>query len=112
MLSCLHVLHGGKMNKFLLIMLSIITILGMVACSEKDDNPTDVGVYGYKLDQFITKSVVADSVDSEAADTTDFRNLFNYEIVSGEDGFSPRLSANAGYDLNWNAFKAGFLVPT
>lgn len=100
------------MNKLLLIMLSLITILGMVACSEKDDNPTDVGVYGYKLDQFITKSVVTAHVDSTAADSTEFRGLYNYEIISGEDGFSPRLSSNAGYDLNWNAFKEGFLVPT
>lgn len=96
----------------MLIMLSIIAIFGMVACSEKDDNPTDVGVYGYKLDQFITKSAVAAHIDSTAADSTEFRNLYNYEIVSGTDGFSPRLSANAGYDLNWSAYKEGFLVAT
>lgn len=87
-------------------------LLLFVACSEKDDNPTDVNVYGYSLDQFITKSVVANSVDS-AADTLELRQLFNYEIVSGdEDAWSPRQSVNAGYDLNWESFRLGYLVPT
>lgn len=87
-------------------------LLLITACSEKDDNPTDVNVYGYNLAQFISKAVVATSVDA-APDTTELRQLFNFEIVSGdEDAWSPRQSVNAGYDLNWETFRLGYLVPT
>lgn len=97
-----------KQLSLLLLVLSILFVF--TACSEKDDNPTGVQVHGIKLDQFINLALVADSVDATVADTTDLRGLFAYEIVSGEDGFSPRQSSYAGYDLAWNSFKQGFLV--
>ncbi len=111
MLSCLHIFHGGKMKKTLFLLITILALLLLSACSEKDDNPTDTNIYGYSLDQFIDKAVVTDSLDATAADSLDFRNLFNYEIV-GSDGFSPRSSSYAGYDLDWNSFKAGYIVPS
>ena len=87
-------------------------MLLLTACSEKDNKPTDVKVYGYSLDQFINQALVANSVDA-AADTLELRQLFNYEIVSGDEGnWSPRLSVNAGYDLPWDTFKTGYLVAT
>jgi hypothetical protein len=98
------------MNKFLLLLVLASILIVSFGCSEKD-NPVDTRVYGYKLGQFIIKSLVADSLDSAVPDTIDFRNLYAYEIVSGEDGFSPRQSSYAGYDLGWDAFKEGFLVP-
>jgi hypothetical protein len=103
---------GGKMKKLLLLLFAIPMLIVFFGCSEKDDNPVDVNVYGYKLDQFIIQSLVADSIDTDAPDTLEFRNLYAYEIVSGEDGFSPRQSSYAGYDLNWGQFKEGFLVPS
>lgn len=93
------------------LLIAILVLLLLGACSEKDDNPTDVKVYGYKLEQFVNQETVRALVDSTAADSTDFRNLFAYEIVSGEDGFSPRESSYAGYDLSWDTFKEGFVVP-
>jgi len=89
----------------------MLLALLIFACSEKDNNPTDTNIYGYSLEQFITKLTVRNLVDPTVADTTDFRALFNYEIV-GSDGWSPRQSSNAGYDLGWNIFKIGFLVPS
>lgn len=100
------------MKKLLLLLTAILVLFAVFACSEKDDNPVDVNVYGYKLDQFVSQALVADSLDADAPDTLDFRNLFAYEIVSGEDGFSPRQSSYAGYDLNWDQFKEGYLVPS
>ncbi len=86
-------------------------LLSLVACSE-NDNPTDEDVLGYKLDQFISADSVRNHVDSEADATDDFRSLFAYEIVSSGDGFSPRASSFAGYDLPWNIFAGGYFVPS
>ncbi|HPS39591.1 MAG TPA: hypothetical protein PL124_09290 [Candidatus Cloacimonadota bacterium] len=100
------------MKRISVILLALLALLLTFGCSENDD-PTDVDVLGYSLDQFIDKTVVIDSLDAAMPDTTEFRQLYNYEIVSGdEDAWSPRLSVNAGYDLDWNAFKSGYLVPT
>lgn len=100
------------MKKLSIILFALLALLAF-GCSEKDDNPTDVNVYGYKLDQFITQTAVRDIVDATAADSIDFRGLFAYEIVSAdEDQWSPRQSSNAGYDLAWETFKEGFYVPT
>lgn len=97
------------------ILIGFVLLLLITACSEKD-NPTDTNIYGYSLDQFITKIAVRNIVDLTAADTTDFRSLFKYEIVSADaDHWSPRSSVNTipfGYDLNWSLFKQGFLVPS
>ena len=84
------------MKKFSVILIAILTLF-MFACSEKDDNPTEVNVYGYKLDQFIFNTVLRDLIDPNASDTLNFRNLFAYEIIAS-DGFSPRNSSYAGYD--------------
>lgn len=105
-----------KMKRFLFLV-ALLLVLLLSACSEKDDpndsNIIDTNIYGYKLDQFISKAIVKDLVDPTQADTTDYRNLFAYEIVSAdEDAWSPRLSVNAGYDLTWEFFKEGFLVPS
>ncbi len=95
-----------------LLLIAVLALLLLSACSEKD-KPTDTNIYGYKLDQFISKAAVRDLVDASQPDSTDYRNLFSYEIVSGDtDAWSPRLSVNAGYDLNWEFFKQGFLVPS
>ena len=100
-----------KMKRTLLLVAMLLLLL-ITACSEKD-KPTDTNIYGYKLNQFISQTAVRDLVDPTQADSTDFRSLFAYEIVSAdEDGWSPRLSVNAGYDLNWEFFKEGFLVPS
>ena len=95
-----------------LLILAVIAMLVLSACSEKDNKPTDVNIYGYSLDQFIDRSQLTTIVDSTAPDSADFRPLFAYEIVSGVDGFSPRNSSYAGYDLNWSSFKAGYIVPS
>ncbi|MDD3828471.1 MAG: hypothetical protein PHY79_21115, partial [Anaerolineae bacterium] len=62
-----------KRTVFIAVMLLALLIF---ACSEKDNNPTDTNIYGYSLDQFITKLTVRNLVDPGAADTTDFRALF------------------------------------
>ena len=90
--------------------LVLIALLLLSACSEKD-NPTDTNIYGYKLDQFINPDSVSAYVDANAATPNSFRSLFNYEIV-GSDGFSPRASVNAGYDLPFNQFSQGYYVPS
>ncbi|PKN79352.1 MAG: hypothetical protein CVU48_05560 [Candidatus Cloacimonetes bacterium HGW-Cloacimonetes-1] len=100
------------MKKTLFLFITILALLLLSACSEKDNNPLDTNIYGYSLDQFIDKAVVTDSLDTTAADSLDFRNLYNYEIVSATDGFSPRNSSYAGYDLGWNAFRNGYIVPS
>jgi hypothetical protein len=97
------------MKKLLLLILCVLTLLAMTACIEQD--PNDNHVTGYKLDQFVSADSVRVHVDSTAAAGTDFRSLYAYEIVSGDDGFSPRLSANAGYDIIWETFSNGYLVP-
>ncbi len=100
-----------KLNFALLLIIVMLTF----SCSEKDDNdtPTDVNIYGYKLEQFIPQNTVHDLLTTDATDLSDYRSLFAYEIVSAdEDEWSPRLSVNAGYDLAWNVFKDGFYVPS
>lgn len=92
----------------LTLVLSFLLLLS--ACSEKD-KPTDANIYGYKLDQFVSHAAVTAYVDSLAAMPNNFRHLFNYEIV-GSDGFSPRASDNAGYDLSFAQFSEGYLVPS
>ncbi len=95
--------------------LLLLIVMFTFSCSKDDDNdtPTDVNIYGYKLDQFVPQNTVHDLITTDAEDLTDYRSLFAYEIVSAdEDEWSPRLSVNAGYDLGWNAFKEGFYVPS
>ncbi len=96
--------------KKVLFLLLVLAALLIGACSENDD-PTDVNIYGYKLHQFIDKSTVNALVQDDAPDSLDYRDLFMYEIV-GSDDWSPRQSVNAGYDLDWNTFKDGYLVPS
>lgn len=97
--------------KQLILITGCVALLLLSACSEKD-NPTDTNLYGYKLDQFVSAEVVRNHVDANAEATQDFRSLFAYEIVSSDTGnYSPRASANAGYDLPWSTFKEGFFVP-
>lgn len=86
-------------------------LLALAACSE-NDNPTGDPILGYKLDQFISADSVQNAVDPGAEEPADLRSLFACEIVSGEDGFSPRASSYAGYDLPWETFAAGYLVPS
>ena len=97
--------------KKLIYLLVLLLLLALTACSEKD-NPSDVKILGYKLDQFINPDTVRNHIDSEADETIDFRPLFAYEIVSSTDGFSPRQSAYAGYDLPWDIFSQGYYVPS
>lgn len=96
--------------KKVLFLLLVLAALLIGACSENDD-PTDVNIYGYKLHQFIDKAAVNALVEDDAPDSLDYRDLFSYEIV-GSDDWSPRQSVNAGYDLEWNTFKDGYLVPS
>lgn len=97
------------MKKLTLSLIAVLLLLAFTACSEKD-NTTDAKIYGYLLEQFVTQDAVTQITDPSADAEADFRTLYNYEIIAG-DGFSPRLSSNAGYDLNWSIFKTGFIVP-
>ncbi len=99
------------MKKLNYLILLFALLLGLAACSE-DDPPTGEDVLGYKLDQFIDATEVRAAVDPAAEEDEDFRTLFAYEIVSEEDGYSPRDSENAGYDLPWETFAEGFFVPS
>ncbi len=100
------------MKKLLFIMVLIISLL-LISCSEKDDNPTDVNVYGYKLDQFITQATVNQLITSDTTDENDYRYLFAYEIVSDDaEPWSPRQSSNTSSDLKWESFKEGFYIPS
>ncbi len=99
------------MKKLTYLTLLLALLLGLAACSE-DDPPTGEDVLGYKLDQFIDAATVRAAVDPAAEEDEDFRTLFAYQIVSGEDGYSPRDSDNAGYDLPWETFAGGFFVPS
>jgi hypothetical protein len=102
------------MKKLSIVFLALLALL-VFACSEKDDNPTDTNIYGYQLDQFISKTAVRDLVDATQPDSIDYRSLFAYEIVSAdEDAWSPRQSTStgAGVDLPWATFKQGFYVPS
>lgn len=99
--------------KRLSVILLLLIALFLVACSEKDDNPTDTNIYGYQLNQFVPAAEVRMLVTGANTDTLDYRELFAYEIVSADaDAWSPRLSQFAGYDLEWNILKAGFFVPS
>ena len=98
------------MKRTITVLVSLILMMLLFACSEKDDNPTDVNVYGYRLGQFVNQATIAALVDS-AADSLDLRDLFAYEIIAS-DGWSPRQSVNAGYDLNWTLLNDCFLVPS
>lgn len=97
------------MQKAALVICAALMLLAF-ACSENDD-PTDTDILGYSLDQFVSSAAVHDSVDASADAELDFRGLFSYEIVSSADGFSPRASVNAGYDLPWDTFQQGYYVP-
>ncbi len=100
------------MNKLLLIIVLFISIL-LISCSEKDDTPTDVNIYGYKLDQFISSTSVRQLVTSDTTDVNDYRYLFAYEIVSNDAvPWSPRQSPNTSFDLKWEDFKDGFYIPS
>lgn len=97
------------MKRFIFSLMALIVLLSFTACSE-NDNPTDTSIYGYSLDQFIPKAQIATITDPTASDTLDFRALYAYEIEA-TDGFSPRDSENAGYDLTWDKFSQGYVVP-
>jgi len=97
------------MKKLSYLIFALLVLFSVMACSEK--NPTDNYVLGYLLDQFINTDSVLVHVDPTADPGTDFRALYAYEIVSAEDGFSPRQSSYAGYDLPWETFSDGYLVP-
>ena len=99
------------MKKLTYLTLLLALLLGLAACSE-DDPPTGEDVLGYSLDQFIPADSVRVAVDPEAEPDEEFRTLFAYEIVSGVDGYSPRDSDNAGYDLPWETFAGGYFVPS
>ncbi|MDD2230953.1 MAG: hypothetical protein PHY48_16315 [Candidatus Cloacimonetes bacterium] len=98
------------MKKYLVLLVALAMMLSFTACSDDDDNGTQVDILGYSLDQFFTMAD-AIGITGAANDTTDYRSLYAYEIV-GADGWSPRGSVNAGYDLLWNTFKSGYLVPS
>lgn len=100
----------NTLKKYLVLLVALAMMLGFTACSD-DDNGTQADILGYSLDQFFT---IADAIAiTNPADTenTDYRSLYAYEIV-GSDGWSPRGSVNAGYDLLWNTFKSGYIVPS
>ena len=99
------------LKKYLFVLFAIALLLSISACSEKD-NGTDAEILGYLLDQFIDTAQVQEITDPTEEDPTDFRDLYNYEIVAS-DGFSPRdREETAGYDLDWSVFKTGFMVPS
>ena len=97
------------MKKSIFSLLTILILFAFTACSEKD-SPTAAKIYGYKLEQFVTLEAVLQITDPSADAGTDFRALYTYEIVA-DDGWSPRNSSNAGYDLAWATFSAGYIVP-
>lgn len=97
------------MTKAIFSLLLLSMLLMFTACSEKD-NGTDPKIYGYILEQFVNKVAVNLITDPEPDEGDDFRGLYNYEIVAS-DGFSPRNSSNAGWDLKWEVLKTGYIVP-
>lgn len=106
-----YYMEVNTLKKYLVMLLSIVLLLGISACSE-DDNPTESQILGYLLDQFIDSDQVQEVTDPTEDDPSDFRNLYNFEIVAS-DGYSPRTKVEtAGYDLDWNVFKTGYIVPT
>lgn len=98
------------MKKYLVLLVALAMMLGFTACSDKD-NGTQLDILGYSLDQFITIEDAIQITNPADTENTDYRSLYAYEIV-GSDGWSPRGSVNAGYDLLWNTFKTGYLVPS
>lgn len=99
------------MRKLLTLSITIAILFMLFGCSEKDNESTKI--YGYQLDQFISKSAVFDSTahSTSMPDSTEFRGLYAYEIVSADsDHWSPRQSSNAGYDLPWSTFKGGYYM--
>jgi hypothetical protein len=96
-------------KKIVFSLITIIILFALSACSEKD-NPTEAKIYGYILEQFVTQEAVLQITDPTADSGTDFRALYAYEIVA-DDGWSPRQSSNAGYDLNWGTLRTGYIVP-
>lgn len=97
------------MKNYLVVLVALAMMLGFTACSDKD-NGTEVKILGYSLDQFVTIADAIQITNPADNENTDYRSLYAYEIVSS-DGWSPRQSVNAGYDLLWNTFKSGYLVP-
>lgn len=95
--------------KHYLLAFIVVILLIFTACSE-DDDTTSTAIYGYSMDQFVNQAEILAITDSEADQEEDFRNLYAYQILA-EDGFSPRNSSNAGYDLDWDVFSQGYLVP-
>ncbi|MDD2423922.1 MAG: hypothetical protein PHT37_07440 [Candidatus Cloacimonetes bacterium] len=98
------------MKKYLVMLVALAMMLSFTACSDKDKT-TDIDILGYSLDQFVTIAAAAAITNPTDTENTDYRSLYAYEIV-GSDGWSPRSSVNAGYDLLWNTFKTGYLVPS
>ncbi len=97
------------LKNYLFITLALVLLLSFSACSE-DDNNTSPALLGYSLDQFVSQEAVREITDIEADAEEDFRDLYAYQILA-DDGWSARNSSNAGYDLDWNTFKSGYLVP-
>jgi hypothetical protein len=104
------IMEVRTLKKYLLVLLVTVVLLGISACSE-DDNSTEPRILGYLLDQFVDIATVQEITDPSEGDLIDFRMLYNYEIVA-EDGYSPRQREDtAGYDLYWDTFKTGYMVP-
>jgi hypothetical protein len=99
------------LKKYVFVLFIIALLLGISACSEKD-NGTEPQILGYQLEQFIDADQVQTITDPNEEEATDFRDLYNYEIVAS-DGYSPRnREETAGYDLDWDVFKTGYMVPS
>ncbi|MDD2542808.1 MAG: hypothetical protein PHC57_00055 [Candidatus Cloacimonetes bacterium] len=98
------------MKKLLVSLLAVLMLLAISACSEKD-NSTEATIEGYLLEQFVGQDAVTQITDPSADAEDDFRSLYGYEIVAS-DGFSPRNSSNAGWDLAWTKLKTGYIVPS
>jgi hypothetical protein len=99
------------LKNYLVLLVALAMLLGFTACSDDDDNGTQIDILGYSLDQFVTIEDAIQITNPADDEDTDYRSLYAYEIV-GSDGWSPRESVNAGYDLLWDTFKAGYIVPT
>lgn len=95
--------------KHFFIALVALALLSITACSE-DSNPTAPAIYGYSLEQFVPLNDVIAITDYEADADSDFRDLYAYQIIA-DDGWSPRNSSTAGYDLSWDQLRSGYLVP-
>ena len=120
--------------KSFIVMSVIIAVFFLAACEEKDSNdkpivvlppvlsniPDDV-VNFPPIDTVFPDSVIVEityqdnQVDAvpllHFISNIDNPGLYYYEIVSS-DGFSPRSSSNGGYDLLWDIFNTGYLLPS